>query len=252
MNKNCIISTIAKPSLHRRWLRDGRIYDCYFTTYRKTDFCIYELDGELVIYSETPEPFINHFEMLQRIASKPYEYYFFIDCNLDITSEQINQLFQFMKEYNLEGCMPALSLNNYLFPEHISRNNSKLHFVNYLDTRCVIFSHQALSEILTTFKTKEISGIEAEWFKLLGSPTNKLAVIDIVEAELKDNNGINIETYEKLLKSDTYKPYCFGFIDLENNISMESRKKRLNPNPSIERLKKKTKKVINPFNEVSV
>lgn len=250
MNKNCLISNIAKPSLHRHWIGDDRTFDCYFTTYRKTDFCIYELDGELVTFSDTTNTFINYYNMLQAISIKPYAYYFFADCHLDIKVSQINQLFEAMETFNLEGCMPALSLDNYLLPEHISRNNNMIHYINYLDTRCFVLSHKALSEILTTFKSKEIAGIEAEWFQLLGEPNNKLAVIDFVEVSLQNNNGLDIEKYEKLLQSDKYKPHCFGHIDLENKLILEPRQVRKNPNPSpsrLSKLKKKTKKTINPF-----
>jgi hypothetical protein len=151
--------------------------------------------------------------------------------------------------------MPALSRENYLLPEHLSREDRILHYVNYLDTRCVIFSHEALYKIMTSFKAKNISGIEAEWFKLLGEPNDKLAVIDNILAELKTTNGIDVEAYEKLLQSDNYKPHCFGFVDLENKVTLEPRQKRKNPNPSpkrLKKLKKKIKKVVNPFEEVMV
>jgi hypothetical protein len=253
MNKNCLISTIAKPSMHRHWLYGERNYDCYFTTYRKTDFCIYELDGELVTLSETENRFTHYFDMLQTISVKPYEYYFFIDCNLSISPKQINQLFESMNAFKLEGCMPALSRENYILPEHLSREDRVLHYVNYLDTRCFALSHQAVSEILNTFKTKEIAGIEAEWFKLLGEPNNKLAVIDMILAEFKTTNGIDTEAYARLLQSENYKPHTFGGIDLENNLIRtpdEKLKRRHNPNPSpkrLKKLKKKVKKPTNPF-----
>lgn len=224
MSKYCVISQVTRGSQHRTWI-ESTDYDCYFITTNSSDFCLFEYDGKLCFNSQIKNKFINYYNLLLYLSSRHYEYFLFLDCSINLKPKQILELFNIAETNDLLGAMPAITYDKCLTTQYKSQSDLILHYIDYLDNRCFLFSHFALSEVLETFKSESP---ESKWFEILGKPENKIAVIDTIEV---NPNEIQLPVTQ---------PHKFGFITLNKEVFEEVKK----PTTIIEKAKPVIKKEI--------
>ncbi|KAK3241370.1 hypothetical protein CYMTET_48860 [Cymbomonas tetramitiformis] len=67
--------------------------------------------------------------------------------------------------------------------KHCSGNRHKLRYTQFVEVQMPVFSRYALEKCMKTFQeTTSTWGLDLIWPKLLGYPTDKIAIIDAVQA----------------------------------------------------------------------
>ncbi len=111
-----------------------------------------------------------------------YEYFYFLDDDIEIDTRQINDLFSQTRALNGWICQAALSKDSFCsWPIFKQSKGSFCRFVGQIEVMAPVFSAGALQQCLPSFIGNRSSwGVDAVWSKLLGYPENKLIVFDTV------------------------------------------------------------------------
>lgn len=181
-NKFLVIARVSDDSLHKEWISpsEDKNFDLFLEYYgqhsnRYAEDCQY--------YSEckTGTLFPRMYEI---IKNNPFIFDYdaiMIACDdVDMNATKINKMFQIFMSYNLWLAQPALTRDS--FYSHwvtLQDEGNKLRYTNFVESMAPVFSSDALSICWNSFE-KSISGwgLDFAWPKLLGYPTNKIAVID--------------------------------------------------------------------------
>lgn len=187
--RNIIIAPCGnKSSLFREsWLkyRDEKQFDLCLLfyhehindpgLYKEVDF-FYHLKG--FKYHMLHDLFTKiHPEWLER-----YDYFYFLDDDIEIDTRGINAMFALSKGMNAAISCAALSKDSFCsWPIFKQKQNSFCRFVGQIEVMAPLFHAPALKECLPSFIGNRSSwGVDAVWSKILGYPKNKLIVFDTV------------------------------------------------------------------------
>jgi hypothetical protein len=178
--KNLIICTIGDESLHHEWAENinsdlvliyyGDNEDISYSSLKYTPH-VYAAKGQkyhlLKAFIENNLNFISN-----------YEYIWFPDNDVRISSESINNLFNIAKKYNLNLSQP--SMEGYVSHEITKPiSNSVLRYTNFVEVLAPLFNLESLLKVYKTFDTNYSSwGYDYLWPHLLGYPQDKIAIID--------------------------------------------------------------------------
>lgn len=133
-----------------------------------------------------------------------YDYFFLIDDDIEISTEEINRAFLLTAGFSLELTQPSLTHDSYCsWPILKSMKGSYLRYFGEVEVMAPIFSQDALRKCLHTFiENKSSWGMDTLWSYILGFPKDKIAVIDGVQ--MKHINPVGQgELYEKLQNTHT-------------------------------------------------
>lgn len=175
MAKNLVISTVSDSSLHRHWIQ-SKDYDSYLIYYGEKE----GYEGQSTYYKRK-KGYKFHLikDAIEEMADiYKYDYVWLPDDDIAATSEEVCALFLYMKEYQLEIAQPSI-MGYYGVDLTLHQKGSKIRFTNWVEIMCPCFSLNALLECKKTFKENNTGwAIEGIWSRLLGHPTNKIAIID--------------------------------------------------------------------------
>jgi len=183
MHKNLVIIPAGDNSLHKEW----KSYDSNFdvvTIYYGDDISQFEKFCETsikCIKSKGQKWFLLSDFLLKNLNFvETYDYIWFPDDDLLTTTNEINELFDINKTYNLWLSQP--SLTGYVSYEIEKKvEGSLLRFTNFVEIICPIMSVETLKKLLFYFTINESGwGTDYLWPKLLNYPKDKIAIIDKV------------------------------------------------------------------------
>jgi hypothetical protein len=111
-----------------------------------------------------------------------YDYFYFLDDDIDIDTRQINVMFTLSRALNASITQASLSRDSYCsWPFFKQKNNSFCRFVGQIEVMAPLFERSALSACLPSFIGNRSSwGVDSVWPKILGYPKDKLVVFDTV------------------------------------------------------------------------
>lgn len=111
-----------------------------------------------------------------------YDYFYFLDDDIDITTKDINQVFNLSRAFESSISCASLSADSFCsWPIFRQNTNCFLRFVGEIEVMAPLFDKDALKICLPTFIENRSSwGFDAVWSKLLGYPEDKLIVFDTV------------------------------------------------------------------------
>lgn len=114
---------------------------------------------------------------------KSYEFIAFLDNDIEITTEEINNLFLIGKEHNLSLFQPALTLDSQCDHEQFYRKeNSYIRETEMVEIMMPFFSREGLEKCKNTFSLSESGwGLDLVWPKILKN--DNLAIIDTIQAK---------------------------------------------------------------------
>ena len=183
--RNLVIVRASPGSLHEQWPRDlddaDRSWDLCASFFNQTPEGIAgRWCDAAVIQSDRTKYKAIHQLLHEASELWSYDYIMLIDDDMMLSWRTLNALFATVRSFNLLVAQPALTADS-LVIQHITRAQpgSLLRFTSFVELMTPIFSREALRTILPPFGTAEIGfGIDHLWRFLLGSPRNRMAIID--------------------------------------------------------------------------
>lgn len=158
--KNLII--LVTDEDHNHWLSNFRNFDIIVLNNSKSKFeAIYDYYTDLNI--------------------NKYDFIWCPDSNIQISTSDVNRLFNIAKEHDLNICQPSLTHDSYnpLYVISYTKEEYKLRYTNFIDISMPLFSINSFNQLILTFN--KINNLHSWiWPKLL--KFSKIAIIDEVSA----------------------------------------------------------------------
>jgi hypothetical protein len=111
-----------------------------------------------------------------------YDYFYFLDDDIEIDTEQINRMFALSKATDAAISQASLSKDSFCsWPMFKQKRNTFCRFVGQIEVMAPLFHREALKICLPSFIGNRSSwGVDSVWSKLLGYPEDRLIVFDCV------------------------------------------------------------------------
>lgn len=181
MKEYLIISPLGDKSICEGWLQQNPNFDIIFLYYGDNQSIAESyLKYTPHIYSAKGTKFslIKSFIQNNLKFISQYSYIWLPDDDVEISTQEINRLFEFAKKWNLSICQP--SMNGYVSHEITKPvENSLLRYTNFVEVLAPLFNLESLLKIYSTFDENYSSwGFDYLWSYLIESPKDKIAIID--------------------------------------------------------------------------
>lgn len=111
-----------------------------------------------------------------------YDYFYFIDDDVGMDTDEINKMFAFSKAFDLWLTQASLSQDSFnSWPILKQQPDCVLRYMGQIEVMAPLFSQYALKQCLSSFVSNRSSwGFDSVWSKMLGYPQSKIAVVDAV------------------------------------------------------------------------
>lgn len=195
--KNAVFVAAGEGSLHRQLLKGNANFDLHLLIYdgsyskfcNDTDFIACDAGYKMDM---TYRYLHRHPDLLNK-----YEYFFLMDDDIEMSTEEVNKLFGIMKQYHLRIAQPALVMSYYTYEHTLHNPFCILRYTNFVEMMIPCFSKEALIKVLPTFEEKIcFKGIEYHWAKMVG---NGIAIIDIVKVvHTRPVHSFSIDCFKKM------------------------------------------------------
>lgn len=226
--KNLVVSICGDESLHKNWISsDVPEFDLLVNYYGPTEGK-YSYDG-INYYTFKGSKFLimdSLWKKYNDVFSR-YDAILIPDDDLLIGTTDINRFFKLFHEHNLELAQPSI-IGWMSVPIVAPTINNILRYTNWVEIMTPCFSKNAFEKCKHTFSSNRTNwGIDSLWFKVLGEPKDKIAVIDDVVAvhtrpcfygDTYSNNNNTFKTawndlHELMLEYDlTMEKIVFGSV----------------------------------------
>ena len=221
--KNAVFVPVGKDSLHRQLLKGDADFDLHLLIYdgsynkfcHDSDFIACDAGYKMDM---TYRYLHRHPEFLEK-----YEYFFLMDDDIVISTEDVNRLFSMMREYKLKIAQPSLVMSYYTYKHTVFNPFYILRYTNFVEMMMPCFSRDALKAVLPTFEQKiRWCGIEMHWPVLIGSNHNDMAIVDAVSARhtrpVQSWNSLSQLQQENYLKKHnlSWSIEMYGGLPLDN------------------------------------
>ncbi len=182
--KALIICRAGDSSLHKNWLSKSKNdnFDLVISYYGERgnlyiDDCIYYEKQKSTKFPSLYKLISNNINSILK-----YDIIWIADDDLLISSENINKMFNIFYSKNLWLAQPSLTRNSYYsYPITLQNQGLLLRYTNFVEEMAPIFSRDALLRCLHSFSESHSGwGLDFVWPKILGYPTQKIAIIDAV------------------------------------------------------------------------
>lgn len=195
--KNAVFVAAGEGSLHRQLLKGNANFDLHLLIYdgsyskfcNDTDFIACDAGYKMDM---TYRYLHRHPDLLNK-----YEYFFLMDDDIEMSTEEVNKLFGIMKQYHLRIAQPSLVMSYYTYEHTLHNPFCILRYTNFVEMMIPCFSKEALIKVLPTFEEKIcFKGIEYHWAKMVG---NGIAIIDIVKVvHTRPVHSFSIDCFKKM------------------------------------------------------
>ena len=178
---NLIISPVGDNSLHNSWMGDDANFDLVLLYYGDNENIAQSyLYYTPYVYTAKGEKYhlLKSFIQSNLDFISNYEYIWFPDDDVSISTQNINKLFKIATQYELSISQPAME--GYISHEITKPiSNSLLRYTNFVEVLAPLFDKETLFKVYDTFNLNYSSwGYDYLWTHLLGYPKNKIAIID--------------------------------------------------------------------------
>ncbi len=204
-----VICTVGThDSAHKQWIDPARNFDLFLVNYGDIPG-LYKEDADR--YFEIPGFKLQILAQAIRESIKEVSEYYAVwlpDDDLDgISVTQVNKLFRFFEDYELDLAQPAVA-NEYF--NHIVTHRQpgcRMRFVNFVEMMCPLFRTEVLLDQLHLFSLNQSGmGIDYLWsqntlkWKLPGNPLyhKNVAIIDEISVVHRKKMSLSGPYYQKL------------------------------------------------------
>lgn len=191
---NCVFIPTGDNSLHRQLLQGEADFDLHLLIYDKSynKWC----NDTAYIGADSGFKMDMTYRYLQRHPEylEHYEYFFLMDDDIEMSTEEVNKLFRYMRKYHLRIAQPSLVMSYYTYEHTLHNPTCILRYTNFVEMMMPCFSQEALKKVLPTFEKKvRWMGIEYHWASLITSNHRDMAIID----DIKGVHARPIQSYSK-------------------------------------------------------
>jgi hypothetical protein len=217
--RNLLITTIGTYNHLNRWIEGNCNFDLALIDYTETGVipveiqsrCVYFANFQTFKYPGLYKVFKENPQLLN------YDYFWLPDEDIELTTLEINKLFDKMYQYHLDLACPSIEISDTSFPSwscfiHDVRAVREIIYINYIEVMCPVFSRNGLDRCLDTFwRSQSGWGIDLAWPKLINGGINLLqgfrnvAIINSIIARHTRQPNVNLPSirgplYEALFK----------------------------------------------------
>lgn len=181
--KNLVVGVVGDSSLHKKWVTEAQPdFDLFLVYYGdfgeryRADAIYYERakGTKFIIFDQIYQ---KHKDLIDQ-----YDAILVPDDDILFDAVGINKFFAMFHKYNLQVAQPAI-MGWMSLPITAVRFDTILRYVNCVEIMTPCFSKSAFQVCKETFMENRTNwGIEWIWFKLLGQPKDKFAIVDDVTA----------------------------------------------------------------------
>jgi len=206
MKEFLIISPCGRDSIFSEWISSDPNFDLVLLyrdddletleKFKKLTDWVFQLKGEKWFL-------IGQFISQNLEFVSNYSYIWFPDDDISVSTKKINELFEINQKYKLWISQPC-HIDNCSFEITKKHPSSYLRFTNYVEMTSPLIKTDIIKKIIHTFDVNEsISGKSSEWFKILGSPNQKFAIIDrIVVKRISSTDKSKLSVHQNSKEQD--------------------------------------------------
>jgi hypothetical protein len=182
--RNLVISPIGDESMHASWLvdRPRRTFDLMLIHYGTADN-YGRSDADYYAARKGFKWELMDFALQEfRAEIERYDYIWCPDCDIRATTDQVNQVFDVMREHRLQLAQPAIAVGEITYKFLRPRRGVKLRFTPFVEVMCPAFSRQAFYRLQPTFcESRSGWGLDLLWARHFAK--REMAIIDAVGVE---------------------------------------------------------------------
>jgi hypothetical protein len=218
---NLLISPVGQGAfeLCKDWAAGPRSYDIMFIFYDTEGYENFKSIAEyFVLIKGFKYPLIYSVLRENEHLLSKYKRFFFPDDDIRLTSKAIDQMFTFSEKHKISICQPSLYPKNVTWPITEHNPNTNYRFVSVVEIMCPLFSKDALSRCMYSFVESNSGwGLEAAWYRLLGSKDDIFVVNDQVVAIHEGVRGGGRKMYDNLTKMGISPDYEWKYLEAKYN-----------------------------------
>lgn len=181
--KNLVVGVVGDNSLHRTWTnKPDADFDLFLAYYGDKDDR-YSKDAKYYDRAKGSK-FIILDQIMRRHEDifAQYDAIFVPDDDLYMEAEEIETFFKVFHQYDLWLAQPSI-IGWYSIHTVLNNANFVLRYTNWVEIMLPCFSKSAFEICRSTFTENRTNwGIDHLWDKLLGFPTDKIAIVDKIAA----------------------------------------------------------------------
>lgn len=209
MSKNLLFSSSGdNTNFLNFWCSDGQNYDI-FIIYYGDDINLFEKYSKSVKFIERRkgakfQNFHYFYHKYPEIIAK-YERFFILDDDIEITTKDINRMFEISEQFNLSICGPSFSGNSKIPPAFKRLENQRpgvlLEYTNFIEVNSPLYSKVAIENTMKNFDPVLI-GWGIDLLSIWSNDHTKqdaFAIIHEVSCTNPHNNNKKIKRHELML-----------------------------------------------------
>ena len=194
--KNLVIVRAGDNSLHEGWLEGTRNWDLIVSGYGETSKKWQRHDITHIFYKGGKfDGIYDAFQQVPGLLDK-YDYIMMADDDFIMTAQDINRLFDIMREHNLQIGHPSFSHQSYglYFPAY-HNPRFKIRFTNFVENGVACLHRSVWQQILPLYQDNPMGYyIDNFWGRLTDDPVRQVALIDeiqVTHSRLYESGGLH-------------------------------------------------------------
>ncbi len=197
--KNLVIVRAGDNSLHESWLDSTRNWDI-LVSYFGDDPEKWRRDDAMLIFHRGGkfDGLYDAFQQMPHLLDQ-YEYIMMADDDFEMTPQDINRLFDTMRQYDLQIGHPSFSHRSYgtYFPAY-HNPRFKIRFTNFVENGVACLHRAVWQQILPLYQDNPMAyHIDNFWAQLTDEPARQVALIDDIQVTHTRPYGTG-ELYQKM------------------------------------------------------
>ena len=181
--KNLVILRAGDNSLHESWLEGPRNWDFLVSCYGENPNK-WKRDDIKHIYFDGGK-FDGIYDAFQQVPGllDKYDYIMMADDDFEMTAQDINRIFEIMREENLQMGHPSFSYKSYGYYFAAYHNPCfKIRFTNFVEQGIVCMTPSVWRQFLPLLENNPKAGYtDYYWARLTDNPAEQVALIDEVQ-----------------------------------------------------------------------
>lgn len=198
--RNLVISPIGDESMHLSWLEDRprRSFDVLLVHYGSVPN-YGRCDADYYAARKGFKWELMDFALAEfREVVAGYDYIWCPDCDVRASTEQVNHLFDLMREQRLQLAQPAIAAGEITYQFLRPRPGVVLRYTPFVEVMCPVFSREALFRVQPTFaESRSGWGLDLLWPRHFDR--GEMAILDAVGVE-HTGKLFRGESYQSLAK----------------------------------------------------
>lgn len=155
--KNFVFTSAGDKSCLQKWLGPNANYDLYTIYYGDDPEKYRQIVPWLECRKGSKFQNFKYFYQTYPEIINQYDRFFIVDDDIIMTPDQINQMFDFARQYNLDICGPSFTSQSKI-SHQINRHNPNLimAYTNFIEVNAMLFSKPALDQLMVNLNPRLI------------------------------------------------------------------------------------------------